>query len=1143
MPPNTVLLGRLVPVTRHVRRHVAIAIHILHAPHGGCKILMPTPATFAGGASAAPVAVFCGLVASLADPAQLSLSLDALAVWFARAPRTAKDPACVEAVLLLLPALLDTLLAAGHAPRTFAVARDVYAKAQRYVGEAGAAANTALLATLAAAPPSRPVLVALELTPRNVSFLDHHLVAPLLAALADPALAPACSKAIVSVLAPHDPLRYLPELAACLLNPACTAAAATYLLPKLPAAALPPLLPRVASSPLAYLAVVRHVPTAIASVPSLWAQHGDPAIRVALFQTLTHSVQALRAPSAAEYAAAEAILPLFGDTLGKNHRDQLFLLMRLFLARARDASIKWKHEPQVAAAASAFCHTLARHCETSLAPSRLHLTVDAAVRLLQIAARCGVDATVPTSCLFKPGTHFPLSTDLFTPETVRRLVDLLAYEFAPLRTLAGEVLSLVVPAPDVPISAVVPLLASPRGRDADLGAAVLRAIKHPDPAFLRTVVTNWELALAQPLPECVSTHPLHGWIAGITALVESQGVEFVRDMVPTTTALLEASYARCALLLGDASPTTSALALSYAFRTAKEAAALSEALLPVASLADTVSTLSSQLVTLRHPGVFPALQAALTSTLVFAPELVEPALAQVLTAVSSPTLLTSRRSGGVPYLIVAVLRATPDISPALEALGRVCTQPHDHGLLVDLPPVHALNCLRAVYTDGPLAKKAKAYVPQALQISLGHSAGPWELRNAAVQLFTVLEKRMFVGGRVDATVFFHTHPVEAMVEQILLQGPPEAVYPALALLSRLSGTSQHLGSLVEPWLECKVWKLREAAARVYAGEAGSAVMAEFMRTGTLHQNRLHGRLLVCVELARAGVPVPVDASAWLRYVTENPCPTTAKAFLDVVSAAGQTAVQNVDSVALALLAARAHDMSPWRLAAEAAQEMLGTEAPVQAYSLADALPESPLPQRIAALESVTTVTSEWLPAVLVVLLDPASLRLAACRACAHGSAVPFRLHQFSFLSDDDEEVRDAAAADLSLRLELPHVMAPVVVADAFVSWWRQHGTAEPLGAAVASHAAEFRERAEMAVNPSNELFALERENFYRDPVEHLKRLVAMGQPDQEVALECAHVAATTVAALGEDLPLSWSRHWEGYSVAAEGRVWRQAAHV
>lgn len=82
----------------------------------------------------------------------------------------------------------------------------------------------------------------------------------------------------------------------------------------------------------------------------------------------------------------------------------------------------------------------------------------------------------------------------------------------------------------------------------------------------------------------------------------------------------------------------------------------------------------------------------------------------------------TRRSAGIPSLLTGLVSADSMgdlLDMAMSQLQAIAirTAQHTEFAVADLPQVHAMNSLRAVYTAGDLAERSAKYTVRSLQVA------------------------------------------------------------------------------------------------------------------------------------------------------------------------------------------------------------------------------------------------------------------------------------------------------------------------------------------------------------------------------------------------------------------------------------------
>ncbi|OJI86066.1 hypothetical protein ASPTUDRAFT_187482 [Aspergillus tubingensis CBS 134.48] len=212
----------------------------------------------------------------------------------------------------------------------------------------------------------------------------------------------------------------------------------------------------------------------------------------------------------------------------------------------------------------------------------------------------------------------------------------------------------------------------------------------------------------------------------------------------------------------------------------------------------------------------------------------------------------TRRSAGLPALIVGILSSKPGgplFQTVINELHEISHLPAEHDKSrqdVPLPQVHAMNCLKDIFTNNKLGPHTEPFIMPALRLSAERLGSPiWALRNSGLMLFRALLTRMCrtgtglgfggaSGSEPGARVSFQKYPGLFELLPTLLSPSDqsnaddgdnamvtERVFPALELIAEkvpnVTGVDDDvLRGLVREQFKSPVWGIREHAARVYA---------------------------------------------------------------------------------------------------------------------------------------------------------------------------------------------------------------------------------------------------------------------------------------------------------------------------------------
>ncbi|KAL4785390.1 putative death-receptor fusion protein-domain-containing protein [Aspergillus varians] len=247
----------------------------------------------------------------------------------------------------------------------------------------------------------------------------------------------------------------------------------------------------------------------------------------------------------------------------------------------------------------------------------------------------------------------------------------------------------------------------------------------------------------------------------------------------------------------------------------------------------------------------------------------------------------TRRSAGLPALIGGILLSNPggplfkQVILELQEVAHLSAQLGVNNQVVELPQVHAMNCLREAFTNARLGPHTEDFLMPALNLSAERMGSPiWALRNAGLMLFRALMNRMCrndfqgfggkSGSEPGARILFDKYPGLVPLLSNLLVSPQKAneaeeadsalvterVFPALELIAEKVPNAADtddamLRALIREHLKSPVWGIREHAARVYTSLLNRSnilddIQALLSARDVETQNYLHGESL-CVR--------------------------------------------------------------------------------------------------------------------------------------------------------------------------------------------------------------------------------------------------------------------------------------------------------
>lgn len=614
-------------------------------------------------------------------------------------------------------------------------------------------------------------------------------------------------------------------------------------------------------------------------------------------------------------------------------RNQIYGLLRQFVFRIRGSTyalardFKGEGAPAEVIEAQNFFHWFLQYISELLLPGTPYRCLVTAFQYFELFTVCGLDKRVDSRHFDPSPVPFAFSVDIFTPNVVRDLINNIPNVYQDIRHAAAKLISMAPrPVPYLESNAQVDkiaataesLIAGIRGRQGDGGARVAQLVYRSYDEIERQwylsrliEATRQKTAMAvTDLNSAVQDHGIHGYFQSLALIAETEEFKQTVDS-QTVSCLLDCAKqiweATCEVLTNGAPegnipmPSDAGfeegltgkygalgqVILSYSWRAVRESANLILILMPLldeSQLLPTGQLLIQQLTSIRHRGAFmsvtPPLQAccsrcyAVPALRALPLQWLETHLQEILVN----TKLITRRSAGLPLLVTSVLVSHPKplepvIDRVMDRLFEIANLPlpdSSKESKLDLPQVHAFNCIKAALWESALTKPTTRHVERALVLAIMAFTSPvWAIRNCGVMLFSTLHNRLF-GVRVasmSARVFFTRFK---SVRQLLYDhlslyvtssssADLETVYPILSLLLRLESVGNYDGLVAFEAPICKllaspIWKIREMASWVLASilqpEKITSVALELLKTSSVScQNQLHGHMMALNSFA------------------------------------------------------------------------------------------------------------------------------------------------------------------------------------------------------------------------------------------------------------------------------------------------------
>ena len=208
-------------------------------------------------------------------------------------------------------------------------------------------------------------------------------------------------------------------------------------------------------------------------------------------------------------------------------------------------------------------------------------------------------------------------------------------------------------------------------------------------------------------------------------------------------------------------------------------------------------------------------------------------------------------------------------------LFRMTTSSGSHGQPVSnerrshLPEVHALNCLREIFTESTLREQTTSWLISALDLSASTLGSKiWAIQNCGLMLFRACTSRIGTSSTEEPGTSMELTPDEAtavlrIANELLSTKETEIessqlIFAGLDLIGRIAfplARRQRTKEAVQAHLGSRIWLVRQHAARIYASQiagpdALDAAIDTVSRKEVGNQNKWHGFLLCALEILR-----------------------------------------------------------------------------------------------------------------------------------------------------------------------------------------------------------------------------------------------------------------------------------------------------
>ncbi|KAJ4334469.1 hypothetical protein N0V95_009156 [Ascochyta clinopodiicola] len=502
------------------------------------------------------------------------------------------------------------------------------------------------------------------------------------------------------------------------------------------------------------------------------------------------------------------------------------------------------------------------------------------------------------------------------------------------------------------------------------------------------------------LSEAVNGRPVHGIFAALTYIVDQDGfypsiskesndarhtwVQSHGDIITSFESLwaiifnvlcADAPEGNVPDEVEESASLDTREVLSYSWRGLKEASVLIRTMITKATIGDDEQAMITpdvferlgrlcftQLLELRHRGAHSTVaqtfaafcRRCATSKIPQLQALPEAWYQETLRSMQDKAGAITRRSAGIPTLMASIIAAEPEaggtlLARAMNDLVNEATVEAQHTNIEEsrLPQVHAINCIKEIFTTSKLSVASEAYIAQGLELAAKTlNSNIWPIRNCSLMLFKALIERLLGSSeaqdwkeqdRAKTSRFSYENypsllsilsdlldpagPLKQTLENTSESSNPfdlhgaEGVFPALQILRQARPPTNELGPVrtsVEKLLASPHWHMRDMAARTVVSllpshEVYDAAF-EMLRSGCSSSNQRHGVLLAVKYMMRKLVnnqmkPAAQGIEALLlelincveTWFTHNTCPFVDTVFFDIISTCGTAVLQREES--------------------------------------------------------------------------------------------------------------------------------------------------------------------------------------------------------------------------------------------------------
>lgn len=650
--------------------------------------------------------------------------------------------------------------------------------------------------------------------------------------------------------------------------------------------------------------------------------------KIKIFQLLTFSPKGSRPINPQVFELLKRYIGLFFVDTEIETRMEFISMFKKFLYRLKDSAYalhrdatKMMEKEELRAEAQEkfqnvesckdFLQWVIQFIKTLILPGSQYQRVSSGLAVLRQIVESNLDEKIP----FKIDINYPFKISIFDDVLKRLVLDTVLSTYDDIRANAVYLLNVsktewTQEEKDCVIARGFEMLSDYTRSDS--GAKILEMCSQ---LFNNSTIYDRlikEIPLTSDIQEGVK-HPVDGYFQAIRLILghNKQGKDphilidlcernwdFVKDI------LVSNSPEGC----DDFGVGSGQLVLSYGWRSTKEATLLLEQVLDMEITDEDILKIGEhtldQLARIRHRGafssVYPTFIKIASICLKRMPEQNRAWLDANIDLIQTKTQLITRRSGGLPYLITAIVSVDRCLIPyAFEKLFEIASIPvnvAEESEKMDIAQVHAFNCIKTLFIESQLADHCAPYFYRGLELAItSFNSKIWSVRNCSIMLFTALQNRLFGRKKLSARVFFSRFKgIDAILIKLLKESSDdlETLFPVLTILSKLDSTPGYheldaFLPLIRNCLETKHWKIRECASRALPAlvtDVHNEALLLLDGCSIKDQNKLHGYLLALKVLNYTDDEVSYRLFQLVQeLLINNQCFATKKAFVDVLA--------------------------------------------------------------------------------------------------------------------------------------------------------------------------------------------------------------------------------------------------------------------